>query len=468
MQCWPDTHASTGQKHASAGTFVGDIVMIIKRLILPAAGALLVAACSNQDSPLASEPGDPEQPFTVARSADVQRHTEPAPAALLHEQAASNNRFAVDLYHQLAVEDGNLFFSPYSISAALGMTAAGARGETERQIRQTLQVTLEGDAFHDALNGLELDLENHVGTTDGNELNVVNRVWAQPGFPFQSAYLDLLARAYGAGVNLLDFASAPDASRLVINDWVSEQTRERIKDLLPPGSITPQTELVLTNAVYFLAQWLYRFDPALTEQAPFHRLDGSSLNVPLMQLGRAGEQVELEYVRDAAAAVRAINLYYRGERLCMTVLLPDSGAFTAFENELRPELLDNLLSGLQTTELPPVRLPRFTYTSDSVSLNEPLQALGMRAAFKPGSADFSGIDGRHDLFVSIVLHKAFVAVDEKGTEAAAATAVVFDRTAAPEDPPRFVADRPFIFLIRDTRTGLILFMGRIVDPGPGR
>jgi serpin B len=424
----------------------------------------VVAACSGSGSPAASEPPDGQLPFTVARSASVERQPGTADPAVLRQQAASGNRFAVALYQQLGRQEGNLFFSPHSIAAALGMTAAGAGGQTEEQMRQALQVTLAGDAFHDALNGLQLDLEDHVSSTGGVRLSIVNSVWAQTGFDFRTAYLDLLARAYGAGVNLLDFAAAPDASRRTINDWVSQQTNQRIEDLLPPGSVSTDTRLVLTNAVYFLAEWLYRFSPALTTEEPFHRLDGSTVAVPLMQLGAGSEKVELEYGRDAAAGVRAVNLYYRGRRLCMTVLLPDTGTFTAYESHLSLDGVDALIARLAKTDLPPVRLPRFTYTSASLPLRPPLEALGMRDAFEPGAADFSGIDGRRDLFVSQVLHKAFVAVDEQGTEAAAATAVVMEATSVQVDPPRFVADRPFVFLIRDTQTGLILFMGRIVDP----
>lgn len=422
------------------------------------------AACSGGDNPSTSEPPGTETPFAVARAAGVERDVGSVDADALQAEAAGSNRFAVDMYQRLVEEGSNLFFSPHSMRSALGMAAAGARGQTEQQMRQALEACPEGGGFHAALNRLGLDLEEHVHDADGVQLNVVNSVWGQDGWDFQSSYLDLLARSYGAGINLLDFASEPDACRQTINRWVSEQTRERIQDLLPPGSITPMSRLVLTNAVYFLANWLYEFDPELTEEAPFHRLDNSTVSAPLMQLGEPGSKVEIEYARDAEAAVRAVNLYYRGERLCMTVVLPDAGHFAAYEDELSMEALEKLIGQLHPTDLPPLRLPRFTYTSASLSLNEPLQAMGMRDAFDPAAADFSGIDGRRDLFISQVLHKAFVAVDEAGTEAAAATAVVMETTSAPMDPPRFIADRPFIFLIRDTQTGLILFMGRIVDP----
>ncbi len=438
--------------------------MRLAAAILCATGVAAVAACQGNSNPASGEPGPGDYPFSVARATDVQRQTGAVDGGLLREQAASNNRFAVAVYQRLVREDENLFFSPFSVQAALGMAAAGARGQTEAQMRAALQATLPGEDLHRALNGLELDLERHVGGVDGIELNIVNAVWAQRDFDFQAAFLELLARAYGAGVNLLDFAAAPDPSRLVINSWVSEQTRQRIEELLPPGSISADTRLVLTNAVYFLGRWLYRFDRDGTQDEPFHRLDGSTVAAPLMRLGEPGQKLELEYARDPAAAVRAINLYYCGERLCMTVLLPDPGAFVAYERALDAAAIESLLARLQPTELPPVRLPRFTYTSASLSLNEPLQALGMLDAFVPEAADFSGVDGRRDLFVSQVLHKAFVAVDEQGTEAAAATAVAFEATAVPTDPPQFIADRPFVFLVRDTETGLILFMGRLVDP----
>jgi serpin B len=342
------------------------------------------------------------------------------------------------------------------------MTEAGARGETATQIREALSVTLEGDQFHAAINGLDLDLMAHAGSTDGVQLNIVNSTWAQSGWDFRVAYLDLLARYYGAGVNLLDFQSYPDSSRVIINTWVADQTNQRIKDLIPQGAITPLTRLVLTNAIYFLADWLYTFDKALTTDEQFTKLDNSTVTVPLMQLGDSDEEVRMLYCR--VGDVRAIDLPYRGGRLCMTVMLPDKGEFPAFERSLTVEKIDQIVAAMDSTNLPPVRLPKFTFTTGSISLVPVLKALGMVDAFDGGKADFSGIDGRRDLVVSDVIHKAFIAVDEQGTEAAAATAVIFRETSIPVDPPRFIADRPFIFTIRDTQTGVILFMGRVLDP----
>jgi len=414
------------------------------------------------------------QSFTLARSAAVERDRTTPDPTLLSTQATSINRFAVDLYQQLIEEDQNLFFSPYSVNAALGMTLAGARGATEEEMRTALQISLHGDDLHMALNGLDQSLHGHAEEAEGIRLNIVNRIWGQTGWDFRTDYLDLLARSYGAGINLLDFISTPEVSRRIINTWVSDQTHERIRNLLPSGSINAATRLVLTNAVYFLADWLYPFNRTLTTDEPFYRLDGSTVDVPLMQLDMQEEEeeafmppgeVELEYAYDGTAGVKALNLSYPGKRLCMTVLLPDAGTFVDYEHSLSMEHIDALLTRLYGTPLALVRLPRFSFTY-SVPLRGSLQALGMRAAFDPERADFSGIDGRRDLYISEVFHKAFVDVDEQGTEAAAATAVIIGdfSGAIPPPPPRFVADRPFLFLIRDTETGLILFMGRVLDP----
>jgi serpin B len=368
------------------------------------------------------------------------------------------------MYRRIGMGTDNFFFSPYSIVSALGMTDAGARGETDRQIREALSVTLEGDGFHAAMNGLDRDLMGHASTTDHVTLSVVNSAWTQTGHPFRAAYLDLLARYYGAGVNLLDFATKPDESRIVINDWVSEQTNDKIKDLLPSGSITTYTRLVLTNAVYFLADWLYTFDMNNTDNATFTRLDGSTVDAPLMQLGDDNEQVTLLYAWDGANRVRMLQLPYKGDRLAMTLFLPEAGSFDSFEQALSVSLLSSLTENLDSTSLPPVRIPKFTYKSSSISLKAAFQELGMVDAFDAAAADFSGIDGEKWLYVSDIRHKSFIAVDEQGTEAAAATAVIISRTSIPTHIPRFVADRPFVYCIRDTRTGVIIFMGKVTDP----
>jgi serpin B len=347
------------------------------------------------------------------------------------------------------------------------MTDAGAGGETQKQIREALFVTLDGDEFHAAINGLDLSMTEHVNSSNGIVLKSVNCIWAQTGWDFRVAYLDMISRYYGAGVNLLDFTTDPDASRLIINKWVSDETNNKIRNLLPRGTVTQDTKLVLTNAIYFMADWLLQFDNSMTKDEKFTLLDNSLTFAPLMQLGKTDSSVTMIYSQ--SQSVRAIDLPYKGNRLCMTVLLPAEGTFSDFEKNLTADTINAVLQSMDSTDLPPVRFPKFKFSTASLSLAPKLEALGMKDAFLSGQADFSNIDGTHGLSISDVIHKAFISVDEKGTEAAAATAVAFFATAGPGgsigyNPPRFVADRPFIYVIRDRETGAILFMGRVVDP----
>jgi serpin B len=427
--------------------------------ILIAGLALLVSiGCSRNGSPLSTD-NQHSVPFAVAKSSSA-REAAIVSDSQLSIQASSINSFSVAMYKLLAADTGNLFFSPYSITAALGMTDAGARGRTESQIRQALSVKLQGDDFHAALNGMDQSLMGHAKATPGLTLDIVNSTWLQSGWDFRVAYLDFLSRYYGAGVNLLDFALQPEQSRVIINTWVADQTSGKIIDLIPKGGIDNYTVLVLTNAIYFLADWLYQFNPSLTQDQTFTRLDNSTVTAPLMRLGDTNKTITLSYSR--IGKVSALDLPYIGNRLCMTILLPDSGSFSDFESTISVEKIDSLIQALDTTKLYPVLLPKFTFATGSLLLDTTLQSLGMVDAFDPSKADFSGIDGSKGLYVYRVFHKAFIAVDEKGTEAAAATAVILSYWGP--RPPSFTADRPFIFLIRDKQTGAILFMGRVLDP----
>ena len=416
--------------------------------------------CSRKGSPLSTD-NQPAVPFAVAKSTSA-RDIAIVSDSLLSIQASSINSFSVSMYKLLAAKSGNLFFSPYSITAALGMTDAGARGETDTQIRQALCVKLQGDDFHAALNGLDQSLMGHVQATPGLTLDIVNSTWMQAGWDFKVAYLDFLSRYYGAGVNLLDFASEPEQSRVIINTWVADQTNQKIIDLIPTGDIDSFTRVVLTNVIYFLANWLYQFNASLTKDQTFTKLDNSTVTTPMMQLGDTNKTIALSYSR--VGKVCALDLPYIGNRLCMTVLLPDSGSFSDFESAISIEKIDSLVRALDSTMLYPVLLPKFTVTFGTISLLSALQSLGMIDAFVQDKADLSGIDGTKDLYVSDVLHKAFIAVDEKGTEAAAATAVIIKTWESLSSPPSFIADRPFIFMIRDKQTKAILFMGRVLDP----
>ena len=373
------------------------------------------------------------------------------------DQVKGNRAFAFDLYQQVRTRPGNLFYSPHSISEALAMVYAGARNNTETQMAKTMHYVLPQAQLHPAMNKLDLELNSRGGgakAADGKafRLNVVNAIWGQQGYHFLPSYLDVLGLNYGAGLRLLNFIDEPEDSRQEINEWVQKSTEDRIKDLLPSGSVDTTTRLVLTNAVYFNAAWADQFDKQGTQMAPFHLLDGSTTQVPLMTKLMPASYTEGQ---DYTAAA----LPYDGKELSMLVIVPSEGKFDAVEQSLSQATVDHIVQGLQNNDVI-VDLPRFQFES-SLRLAEVLQAMGMTDAF--GQADFSGITGTQELAISEVLHKAFIKVNEAGTEAAAATAVILSG-AAPVEHPHLSADRPFIFLIRDHATGAILFVGRVVQP----
>jgi len=404
-------------------------------------------------------PGGSRPPEESAWS-DKQRITSPdVPPSDLADLVNGNSGFAFDLYRILREENDNLFYSPYSISLALAMTYAGARGETERQMADTLHFTLSQDRLHPAFNGLDLELGRRGEGAEGKDgegfrLHIVNATWGQEGYQFLSEFLDTLAENYDAGLRLLDFVNAPEESRVTINDWVGDQTEGRIEDLIPRGVIDELTRLVLTNAIYFNAAWANPFEKNLTEDGSFYLLDGSQVTVPMMRQTESFGYAEGE-------GYQAVELPYDGWELSMVILLPQAGGFEAFEGSLDTEQVDAILKDLTYREVA-LTMPRFEFDS-GFSLKEALAAMGMPDAFT-GAADFSGMTGGRDLFIAEVIHKAFVSVDEAGTEAAAATAVVMSELALPEEPVEVTVNRAFIFFIRDIETGAILFVGRVVDP----
>jgi len=371
-----------------------------------------------------------------------------------------NSAFAFDLYQALREADGNLFYSPHSISLALAMTYAGARGETEQQMADTLHFSLPQDRLHPAFNSLDIELSQRGEGAQGKDgegfrLNIVNSIWGQEGYKFQSEFLDLLAVNYGAGLRILDFESAPEESRITINNWVSEQTEGRIEDLIPQGLIDVLTRLVLTNAIYFNAAWQYPFQGNMTEDGPFHLLNGVEVTVPMMRQTETFSYAEGD-------EYQAIELPYDGGELSMVLLLPRPGQFEAFEGSLDAQQVDGIIGRLGYRQVT-LAMPKFEFESD-FSLGETLAAMGMPDAFLWEVADFSGMTGNRDLFIGDVIHKAFVSVDEAGTEAAAATAIVMPTAMPPEEPVEVTVDRPFVFLIHDIETSAILFVGRILNP----
>jgi len=393
----------------------------------------------------------------IARSAK-QRVTSPDVAGPdLADLVGGNSAFAFDLYQVLREdeENDNLFYSPHSISLALAMTYAGARGETEQQMAETLHFTLSQDHLHPTFNGLDLALARRGEGAEGKDregfrLNVVNATWGQEGYEFLPEFLDTLAENYGAGLRLLDFVNAPEEARITINDWVTDQTEGRIEDLIPQGVIDELTRLVLTNAIYFNAAWQYPFRENLTAAGTFYLLDGSQVTVPMMTQTAPFDYAEGE-------GYQAVELPYDGGELSMVILLPVVGKFEPFEGTLDAGRLNAILEGLAHRQVA-LTIPKIEFESD-FRLEEVLPAMGMPDAFT-GAADFSGMTGSSDLFIEAVIHKAFVSVDEAGTEAAAATAV-----AVPvEKGVEVTVDHPFILLIRDIETSTILFVGRVVNP----
>jgi len=380
-------------------------------------------------------------------------------ASDLTDLVDGNSAFAFDLYQALSGQEGNLFLSPYSISLALAMTYAGARGETEQQMAETLHFILSQETLHPAFNALDLELASRGEGAQGKDekgfrLNIVNAIWGQKNYKFLDEFLDVLAENYGAGLRLLDFINAPEDSRITINDWVSAQTEERIKDLIPQGVIDDATRMVLTNAIYFNAAWLHPFQKESTQDGTFYLLDGTETSVPMMsQVKSFGYAKGDGYL--------AVELPYDGSELSMVILLPDDGKFEAFEGSLDAELMDSITSDLEYNQVA-LTMPKFEFESE-FSLADTLSAMGMPVAFS-AVADFSGMTGTRELTITDVLHKAFVSVDEAGTEAAAATAVVVGVTSIPEEPVQVTIDRPFVFTIRDIETGAILFIGRVMNP----
>ena len=412
----------------------------------------LVAGCAHPSvSPASAE---------VAQSNLAREMNPDVPAQDLQELVQGNSAFAFDLYQALREQErGNFFYSPFSISIALAMTWAGARGETEREMAEVLHFTLPQERVHPAFNALDLELARRGQSKEGQglRLHLANAIWGQRGYRFLSQFLDTLARNYSAGLRLLDFKSDPEAARKVINDWVSERTEGRIQDLIPKGVIDFLTRLVLTNAIYFKAAWAEPFDENLTSDSPFYLLDGSQVMVPMMK-----QTTELGYMK--GEGFQAVELPYEGGEVSMVILLPDMGRFEEFEKSLNVKQVEDILGKLEYPEVT-LKMPRFRMDS-AFNLAKTLAAMGMSSAFQPDQADFSGMDGTRTLYISAVLHKAFVSVDEAGTEAAAATAVVEKKTALPSMRVEVTVNRPFIFLIRDRLTGTILFVGRVVNPGP--
>jgi serpin B len=370
-----------------------------------------------------------------------------------------NTAFALHLYDQLRQEEGNLFFSPHSISTALAMTYAGAREETRDQMKAVLRFSMGGMAVHNAFSALEERL-NGLRKQDGIELLTANSLWPQAGEILEE-YLSIIDACYDAGIKPVDYRNdaSREQARKRINGWVAERTREKIQDLVPEGVLDALTRLVLVNAIYFKGDWALPFEEAATADGPFHLDPGNTITHPLMhQEARFGygEQDDLQI----------LEMDYEGGDLSMLVILPRRvDGLGAVEARLDPETLSEWGRRLRRQKVD-VYLPTFKMSA-AFRLDQPLKQMGMTHAFDPAAANFAGIDGHPDrLYITAALHQAFVEVNEAGTEAAAATAVAVGvrSLGPPKEIPLFRADHPFLFLIREKQTGALLFLGRVADP----
>ncbi len=417
----------------------------------------LMAGCG--DEPGASETTPPAGDTALGLvSSDVKRAegrdaAVPAAAASLHALGAG-------LYGQLATTAGNLALSPYSVAVALAMTQNGAVGETRDQMLDVLSA--DADELNPGLNALTVHIESLAGPqerADGTkaeiELAAANALFGQQSMTFEQPFLDALARDYGAGMRTVDYERATEAARTAINEWTAEQTHDRIEEIIPSGVLDALTRLVLVNAIYLKAPWERPFEKTLTVDGPFHLEDGSTVTVPMMRpsdgpvaLGRGD-------------GWQAVPMPYAGGRLAMTVVLPDAGRLADVEALVVAGGLPEILASPKPEGVG-LLLPKWTFRTEA-PLRDALMALGMTLPFEAGRADFSAMTSEADLYIAAVLHQAFIAVDEDGTEAAAATAVVIRTTSAPQETP-VVVDRPFLFVIHDVEHATPLFVGRVSDP----
>ena len=367
----------------------------------------------------------------------------------------SNNRFALELYQRLSQTEGNLFFSPYSLSTALAMTYGGAAGQTAEQIAEVLHFSLEPEAIHPAFSQLA-DIIN-IEASQGYQIQIANRLWGQQEYGFLPSFLKLTKDYYGAGLEQVDFENDTEASRQLINQWVAEATQEAIEDLIPEGILHDWTRLVLTNAIYFQGNWLLPFSLQDTEENSFTLISGEQITVPMMyQRNR--------FWYGNCNGLEVLRLFYVDYGVSMLILLPEiHDTLNLLEQELSPEMLEEFTLCADREYMVELWLPKFKISTE-FELKQTLSQMGMDMAFTKESANFAGMNGNSQgLYLSAVVHKAFVDVNEVGTEAGAASGVMAgSRSTAP--PATFRADRPFIFLIQENESDSILFLGRVVNP----
>jgi serpin B len=440
----------------------------LMRMILVALPLLsLSLGCSScggaQDTP-------PSEPLHAEPAQEVSGETPNDEAAAIAARpptadevgafAASSNALAFDLYREVRDEAGNLAFSPASISLAFAMTYAGARADTAAEMQRVLRFPDDADALHASASSL-LDTWNDA-ERETYTLRIVNRLFGEETYAFEAPFLALTRDRYAAPLESVDFAGAAEAQRTHINSWVATETQDLIRDLLPQGSLDELTRLVLVNAVYFKGDWVQAFDTEATRPEPFHVGGTTAARVPMMRQTNAHRYAEID-------GVQVVEMPYQGDELAMTIVLPrERNGLGALEASFDQAAVDRWVGALTPTRVEVV-LPRFRLDDARIPLKDTLASLGMTRAFDRATADFSGMANpanyEDELYISDCFHEAFVEVDEEGTEAAAATAVVMgSRGGAPQPPAAFRADHPFLFMIRDLESGTILFLGRVNDP----
>lgn len=424
----------------------------------------LVSACGGAGTAATATTPDASKPQAVSTAkSTLARNVAPqASDADLAAVVAGNTEFALKILPLLDAQgDSNLVYSPYSLTLALEMAAAGAKGDTLSGMEKALAFQLQQSRLQPALNRLDLLLAEKTSTAAKPNaqlpnLNIANALWAQQGYSLQSSYLDALSVNFGAAVNLQDFVGAAEPSRLTINNWVADQTQQKIKDLIPAGGISPQTRVVLTNAIWFKSDWAQPFTKEATRNQDFTDRKGNVKNLPFMNLTS-----NFPYVQ--GKGYQAVELPYIDNKLAMLAIVPDAGKFDSFVQGLGSTTISDITAGLKDNYIA-LSMPKFNFSA-SPAMNSSLSTLGMGAAFDASKADFSGISGNRELSISGVVHKAFINVDEKGTEAAAATGVLIGVTSINVTQPlKLTLDRPFLFMIRDRQTGLIIFMGKLMNP----
>lgn len=433
---------------------------------------LLVSACQPVETPSGPYPVEqPTEPATAEPGAQpypiAEPTTEPTEGKIVEpilnqtdeakqKLAMAQNAFMMKLYAQLASGDENLIVSPYSLYQALLMAYLGADDETAHQMEKALGLPLEDELNHLAMRALNEQLTQPGEEEGAFMFNSANALWAQDGYSFHEEYLAEMEMFYQSGLYAVDFAKSEEA-RQQINDWVAEKTKNKILDLIPSGVLSEATRLVLTNAAYFKAAWAKQFGEALTTSEKFYTLGGAAKPVEMMH-------VESNFSYYQSEQATAIELPYAGGKFSMVALMPKDGTFSDYQTDLSGKKLSEIIAGLNHGKVN-LSFPKFKIES-ALGLTQALQSLGIKDAFDPKLADFSEMSKEKGLVITDVLQKAMIDVDEKGTEAAAATAVVVGVTSAPaqEDPTVITFDHPFMFFIRDVETNTVLFMGRVTNP----